>query len=314
MQALQAFQEQPQELPRQEVSRDQIVKYLDTFGLANELTEQEKSQFIEIAEAYQLNPFKREIYAVPYGEGAYRKLSIITGFEVYLKRSERSGKLDGWRAWCEGDTEDTLKAIVEIHRRDWQHPFTHTVYWREAVQKRKDGSLNQFWRKQPRFMLRKVCISQGFRLCFPEDLAGIPYTSDELPEEMTETSPHESPHVPPQRPEQSAAKTPQPQNGNTTPPETKQVPKKDPRIESLTRNLEEYEECFTENHRGWILSQVQNNPSDENIKKMEAHVQEVIKSKKVTKPLKRMENAAKQREQAASPTPIPEKGEMTLIF
>jgi hypothetical protein len=30
-------------------------------------------------------------------------------------------------------------------------------------------------------MLKKVCIAQAFRLCFPDSLAGMPYTSEELP-------------------------------------------------------------------------------------------------------------------------------------
>lgn len=302
MQALRAFQDNsnPPDLPRQEVSRDQIIKYLDTFGLTNELSEQEKSQFVEIAEAYQLNPFKREIYAVPYGEGLYRKLSIITGFEVYLKRAERSGKLDGWKAWVEGDSEDNFKAMVEIYRRDWQHPFTHTVYWKEAVQRKKDGTLTQFWKKMPRYQLRKVCISQGFRLCFPEDLAGIPYTSDELPEEMTQintqsSQPAKSTHTPSGSPDSI--------DGNSTANQIldeHEPSQEDPRLMALSNCLSEHENCFTENHSNWILSQLKNNPSDENIRKMEAHVQEVIKSKTVIKPLKRMENSARQRENSSA--------------
>lgn len=171
------------------ISRDQIIKYLDTFGLTSELNDLEKQQFIEIAEAYQLNPFKREIYAVPYGEGDYRRLSIITGYEVYIKRAERTGKLDGWRAWVDGDTEDTFRAIIEIYRKDWSHPFQHQVYWKEAVQRKRDGSLTSFWMKMPKFQLRKVCISQGFRLCFPDELGGIPYDASELTEEMTMAQP-----------------------------------------------------------------------------------------------------------------------------
>lgn len=85
-----------------EVQKQTILDYLKAFGLASELTEPEKLQFIEIAQAFRLNPFKREIHVAVFGDGEYRKLSIITGYEVYLKRAERTGKLDGWRAWIEG--------------------------------------------------------------------------------------------------------------------------------------------------------------------------------------------------------------------
>ena len=37
------------------------------------------------------------------------------------------------------------------------------------------------WGSKPRTMIKKVAIAQGFRLAFPVELGGIPYTADELP-------------------------------------------------------------------------------------------------------------------------------------
>ena len=108
-----------------DIPKQTILDYLTAFGLASQLTEPEKLQFIEIAQAFKLNPFKREIHVAVYGEGEYRRLSIITGYEVYLKRAERTGKLDGWKAWVEGEG-DAMKALVEIHRKDWGEPFQST--------------------------------------------------------------------------------------------------------------------------------------------------------------------------------------------
>jgi hypothetical protein len=39
-------------------------------------------------------------------------------------------------------------------------------------------------------MTKKVAISQAFRLCFSDELGGMPYTSDELPQQ-TENIQHE---------------------------------------------------------------------------------------------------------------------------
>ena len=167
--------------PVPDIPKQTVLDFLTAFGLASQLTEPEKLQFIEIAQAFKLNPFKREIHVAVYGEGEYRRLSIITGYEVYLKRAERTGKLDGWKAWVEGEG-DAMKALVEIHRKDWSEPFVHEVYWREAVQKKKDGSPTSFWTKQPKFQLKKVAISQGFRLAFPDELGGLPYDASELPD------------------------------------------------------------------------------------------------------------------------------------
>jgi hypothetical protein len=36
----------------------------------------------------------------------------------------------------------------------------------------------------PEFMIKKVCIGQGFRLAFPNELGGLPYLQEEL-EELT---------------------------------------------------------------------------------------------------------------------------------
>lgn len=156
-------------------SKAVAVEYLRSMGM--NLPQRYEAQFIELCKAYQLNPFKRECYAVGYGE----RWNIITGYEVYIKRAERTGKLDGWECAVDGSGNDMV-AKLTIYRKDWQHPFHHFVLYREAVQRTKDGSVNSMWAKMGSFMLRKVCIAQGFRLCFPDELGGMPYTSDELPE------------------------------------------------------------------------------------------------------------------------------------
>lgn len=165
------------------VSEQVLSSYLATFTGANALLEPERKQFLEIARAYNLNPFKREIYCVAYGQGQYRKLSIITGYEVYLKRAERTGKLDGWKTVVEGKGSD-MKAKVIIFRKDWTHTFEHEVLF-EEVAKYKDGKLQSLWQSSPTFMLKKVAIAQAFRMCFPDEFGGMPYISDELPDEMT---------------------------------------------------------------------------------------------------------------------------------
>lgn len=145
------------------------VEYLK--GLGMKIPEKYETQFIELCKAFSLNPFKRECYAVGYGD----KYNIITGYEVYIKRAERTGKLDGWKVDVKGSMPN-MTATITIHRKDWKMPFEHTVLFAEAKQN------SPIWQKQPSFMLKKVAMAQGFRLCFPDELGGMPYTSDELPE------------------------------------------------------------------------------------------------------------------------------------
>ena len=169
------------------VTAEKINDYMNVFGIASSLTDNEKKQFIEIAVASQLNPFKREIYCIPYmtsvkqSDGSYkkeRKLSILTGYETYLKRAERSGKLNGWNVEISGAGEARLAKII-IHRKDWQYPLIHEIPFHEY---RED---NKMWKEKPTTMLKKVAMAQGFRLAFPDEMNGVPYLAEELPDNMT---------------------------------------------------------------------------------------------------------------------------------
>jgi phage recombination protein Bet len=166
----------------QGVDVDKIKKYLQTMNLASNLTNAEVEQFIEIAQSFELNPFKREIYANKYGD----KFSVIVGFETYIKRAERSGLLSGWSVTTEGTIDrqnimnSDLRAIITIHRKDFEFPFVHDVYFIEYVGRKRDGSVTEFWRNKPFTMIKKVAMAQGFRLCFSDELGGMPYTNEEL--------------------------------------------------------------------------------------------------------------------------------------
>lgn len=167
--------------------KDKAIAYLDSLGMTKSLKPAQKDTFVEICQAYQLNPFKKEIWAVPYKDD----FSIIVGYETYLKRAERTGKLNGWKVEYTGDVahkqvqsngytktvidqeRSTLCAILTIYRKDWEHPFVHEAYLSEFC------GMSPIWVKSARFMLKKTVISQGFRLCFSDDLGGLPYTMEE---------------------------------------------------------------------------------------------------------------------------------------
>ena len=159
------------------VTETQLTGYLTAMGLAPTLTDKEKMQFLEIARAYNLNPFKREIYCTKYGN----TFSIIVGYESYIKRAERSGLLNGWSVRTEG-VGNELKAIVTIHRKDFAQPFEHEVYYSEYVQYKNEGTVQTFWKNKPITMTKKVAISQAFRMCFSSEIGGMPYTAEEIVE------------------------------------------------------------------------------------------------------------------------------------
>ena len=290
--------------PIPDIPKQTILDYLAAIGLTAELTEAERTQFVSVCQAFGLNPFKREVYATVYGEGSYRRFSVIVGYETYLKRADRSGKLDGWSSRIEG-TGDDMKAIVEIHRRDWSEPLVHEVHFVEAVQKKKDGTLTSFWSKMPRFQLKKVCISQAFRLCFPDELGGLPYTSDELPDAESLASASSAPSTPsplsvsqPKTAVSEAAPLASSSNApDEPPPQPEAAPSsaaptirflgyQDPYpdepqsalIDRLTVYLDDNAEAFTDRHRDWILAKAQGSRDRHGVLKMLAYSEKVVRN------------------------------------
>ena len=166
----------------EQLSLEDIKKYI-----APGATDKELFMFMNISRAYNLSPVKREIHFIKYGGNA---ASIVVGYETYIKRAERTGLLDGWSVELDKD-ELGQKAIITIHRKDRGKPFVWTVYRSEF------DSQQANWKKMPLFMLRKVAISQGFRLAFPEELGGMPYS----PEELVQTSGTTSEQLPQNEPE-----------------------------------------------------------------------------------------------------------------
>lgn len=141
-------------------------------------TDQEVALFLNQCAMFGLNPFKREIYLIKYS--AQQNATFVVGYEVYLKRAERSDKWAGLESGTAGEGKD-MKAWAKVYRKDWTAPLYHEVYLDEYIQKTKDGSPTRFWAEKPRTMLKKVAISQAFRMAFPDEFSGMPYTAEEMP-------------------------------------------------------------------------------------------------------------------------------------
>ena len=153
--------------------QNKAIEYLNNMGMAK-IEKKYQNQFLEMCSTFKLNPFSRDVYAIAYKD----KFNIIVGFEVYLRRASESGKLAGWKAWTTGSKETKdLKGCVEIQRKDFTAPFYFEVDFDEY------NTNQNLWVSKPKTMIKKVAMAQGFRLCFPEQLSGIGYTADELPEE-----------------------------------------------------------------------------------------------------------------------------------
>jgi len=154
------------ELILQQISIDDIRQ-----RYAPGTTEKEFALLIDQIQANGLDPRKREVYCVKYGQSP---ANIITGYQVYIQRAERTGLLDGWECNVQFDGNTPVAATCTVYRKDWQRPFVWSVPMSEANRNQAT------WKQMPVFMLKKVCIAQAFRLAFPNELGTLPYTSDEL--------------------------------------------------------------------------------------------------------------------------------------
>lgn len=157
-----------------ELRVDEIRKFI-----APNLTDQEFWLFINTAKTLDLNPLKREIYPVKYGD----KFNIITGYEVYIKRANLSKLLEWWKVTIEKPSEEfkTWIGVFTAKRLDWTQEFEWQVPMIECYKNQAT------WQTMKEFMLKKTTIGQGLRLLIPEVLAGMPYIAEELGSQILES-------------------------------------------------------------------------------------------------------------------------------
>lgn len=155
-----------------EITQQLLMDYLKQTN--SNLLPNEQAQFVAIASAFGLNPWKREIYAVAYGQGEKRKLSIIVGYETYLRRADSFPQYDGYD--IEFANEDkTISCTCRVYRKDRSRPTVAKVYLNEYHQG------NTMWNTKPKVMLEKVAICTALRRAFPSEMRGFPYAEDEMP-------------------------------------------------------------------------------------------------------------------------------------
>ena len=189
--------EKSMNLMEESKAEELAIKFVDAV-YGNKLLPREKTLFIEMAKAARLNPFTREIHIVAYGEGEYRTLSIITGYEVYLKRAMATGLVEYWNTEIvkedtelpdeDGNVQERKvynpKCVITIKRKDWEKEWKHEISFREFAQFKWDKKagkkvLNAMWLSKPQFMLKKVGLGQAFRWLFSDYLSVLPYTEEE---------------------------------------------------------------------------------------------------------------------------------------
>lgn len=171
----------------------------DTF--ANGASDAEFAVLMEVAKARNLNPLLRQIHFV-------KRWDRAKGCEVWSTQIA----IDGLRAVAErtgiyaGQDEPEFEEAggklvcckVRVYRKDWQRPAVGVAHFAEYAQRKKDGSLTQFWNDKPHIMLAKCAEALAIRKAFPEDTSGL-YVAEEMgqePEAVAATHAAEPRHAP----------------------------------------------------------------------------------------------------------------------
>jgi len=136
------------------------------------LTDGEFAQYAAVATTLNLNPFLHEIYPIKFNG----KMTLVTGYQVYIRRAEEFPQYDGYETEFAGSGKE-LSCTCLVYRKDRNHPIKATVFISEYSQN------NSMWNSKPHVMLEKVAIGTAFRRAFPSEFKGMPYASEEVYQE-----------------------------------------------------------------------------------------------------------------------------------
>jgi hypothetical protein len=166
--------------------------------ISSKISDDQFRLFLNTAIACNLNPFKREIYCVPYDKNIKDEswnwskvtdMSIVSWYQVYIDKATSTWLLDGWKV------EQTANgAKITIYRKDFKYPFEWEVEMKEFCKTNKEWKPMWSWWTMPWFMIKKVAIGQGFRLAFPNEMGWLPYLQEEI-NENKETIPEISKEI-----------------------------------------------------------------------------------------------------------------------
>ena len=138
-----------------------------------QLTPQELKQFLMLCHLHKMNPLKREVYAIKYGN----KFDIITNYNEYLKKADQTGLVEYYKVEVVENPENPnypLKAIFRGKRKDQTQELITECRFIEYT------TGQSTWKTKPFFMLEKCAYAKGIRLLFPNELGSMPYVNEEL--------------------------------------------------------------------------------------------------------------------------------------
>lgn len=163
-------------------------------------TPQDFKLFMMVCQRTKLDPFAKQIYAVPRWDSKLNRnsMTIQTSIDGFRLVAERTGKYAPGKAteyqFEQGKLISATSFIKKQTNDGSWHEVSYTAFFDEYCQKTKDGRPTKFWADMPRVMLAKVAEAACLRKCFPMELSQI-YTREEMAQaDVIETVDHEEVH------------------------------------------------------------------------------------------------------------------------
>lgn len=149
--------------------------------------------FLMICERTRLDPFAKQIYAVPRWDAKLGRnsMTVQTSIDGLRLVAERTGKYAPGRATVfDYDPEGRIRSATAFVKKQtfdgtW-HEVACTAMFDEYCQKTKDGSPTKFWQDMSHVMIAKVAEACCLRRAFPMELSSL-YTRDEMEQAEVET-------------------------------------------------------------------------------------------------------------------------------
>lgn len=155
-------------------------------------TDEEFLLFMYACKRTGLDPFMKQVYAVKRWDSSLQRevMRVQTSIDGYRLIAERTGKYVPGRETCYTyDNEGKLLSATSFVKKQTKdgtwHEISATAFYSEYVAIKKDGNVNEMWKKLPHAILSKCAESLALRKAFPANLSGI-YTDEEM--QQSETS------------------------------------------------------------------------------------------------------------------------------
>jgi len=168
---------------REDSAEDHVAILRSAGRFPSDATAKEIAFGLEVAQRIGLDPWLGQVKFLRFDPAD--KIHAFVGIDGMRALAERSGKYDGREIEIElvkgpDGTENPIKAVCRVYRKDWSRPLVEEVRFVEAVRRGRDGQPTWHWTKMPITMLRKAAEERALRAAFPVQLSGV-YGEEESP-------------------------------------------------------------------------------------------------------------------------------------